>query len=73
MKNAASLAIALLVAYLALIFAVENLGAGSSVACSAEFTLTGIACRVGAAGITLLLVPVSGVLAFFLARKGFAG
>ncbi len=72
MKNIACIAIGLLVSYLALVWAVEHLGAVSSIACSPEFTLPAIACRFGGLGITLLLVPVAGVIAYFVARRAFA-
>lgn len=71
MKNVASIGIGLLVSYLTLVWAVENLGAVSSVACSAEFTLPAIACRFGGLGVTLLLVPVMGIVAFLVTRLTF--
>ena len=72
MKFLVSLAFATLVGYIALVLSLNNLSAGSSAVCSQEFTLPAIACRLGTVSITLLLVPVSSVLAFFAARKVLA-
>lgn len=69
MKNIVSIGIGLVVSYLTLVWAVEHLGAVSSVACSSEFTLPAIACRFGGFGITLLLVPVAGIVAFLVTRR----
>lgn len=72
MKLFVSLAFAGLVGYIALILSLNNLSAGSTAVCSQEFTFPAIACRLGAVGVTLLLVPASSVLAFIAARKVLA-
>ena len=71
MKLLASLVIALFAAYMVLVLVLSNLDAGPSL-CDDGFTLPALACRFGALGLALLLVPVSGVLAFFAARKALA-
>lgn len=64
MKRLASILTGFIACYIALILASENLGAISTAACSPDFTLPGIACRVGGGLFTLLLVPLSGIIAF---------
>ena len=72
MKTAASIVLALVASYLTLVWAVGHLDAVSNAACSDEFSLPGIVCRFGGLGITLLLVPVSGLAAFLIARLAMA-
>ncbi|MET1079073.1 MAG: hypothetical protein ABWY06_13755 [Pseudomonas sp.] len=72
MKLIACIAIGLLVSYATLILASEHLGAISSTVCGQEFVLPDIVCRLGGGILTLLLVPISGILAFFGARRTFA-
>lgn len=72
MKLFVSIGIALVVSYIALVIALNHLSSGSDLACGQDFTLPGLACRIGAMGVTLLLVPISGILAFFAARKVLA-
>ena len=69
MKNIVPIGIGFVVSYLTLVWAVGHLGAVSSVLCSSEFTLPAIACRFRGLGITLLLIPVTGVVAFLLTRR----
>ena len=69
MRTAAAIAIGLLAAHAMLVWAVRHLDRVSSAACSPEFTLPGIACRFGGLGLTLLFVPLAGVLAYFAARR----
>ena len=87
MKFLASLTTALVVAYLALVLALNHYDTLSAAACTTEFTLPGIACRFASFGVTLALVPVCGLIAGFttwmllarrahkqaLARAGRAG
>ena len=72
MKTLAAIALGLLASYLALVWVVGNLDAVSGAACSAEFTLPGIACRVGGLGLKLLLVPVAGIAVFLVVRRMLA-
>lgn len=69
MRTVACIAAGLLASYAALVLALNNLGTVSGAACSSEFTLPAIACRIGGLGITLLLVPLSGALVFLATRK----
>ena len=74
MKVLVSLAAALVATYIALAIALAHYDTLSAAACTTEFTLPGIACRFAGFGITLALVPVSGLIAGFatwilLARK----
>lgn len=69
MKLSASILIGLLASYLALMFAAGHLEALSSAACSQDFTLPGIACRIGGGLVTLLLAPATGLLAFLAAYR----
>ena len=64
-----SLLAALLAAYLALVWVAGHLDTLSGALCSAEFTLPGMACRFAGLGLTLLMVPLSGVFAGLIAWK----
>lgn len=72
MKTFVAIIAGLLSAYLALAWTVGHLDAVSSTACSAEFTLPAIVCRIGAFGFTLLFTPLAGIAGFFAARSAFA-
>ena len=71
MKLIVSILAGLMSCYVALILASRHLGALSSAACSQEFTLPGIVCRACGVIVTLLFVPVAGLIAFVIARKLF--
>lgn len=72
MKTSVSIVVGLLASYLALIWAVGHLDAVSGALCSADFTLPAMACRFGGLGVTLLLVPLSGLAAFLVVRRAMA-
>lgn len=67
MKTLASIAIGILAAYLTLGWVADHLDLVSKVACSDAFTLPDLACRFGGLFVTLLLVPLAGVVAFAVA------
>ena len=69
MRLTLSLLAALLAAYLTLAWVSGHLDTVSASICSVEFTLPGIACRFAGLGITLLMIPVAGVLAGFIAWR----
>lgn len=69
MKTAISIAAGLLVSYATLVLALNHLDAIPGAACSPGFTIPAVACRLAGLGATLLLVPVSGILAFIGARR----
>ena len=71
MKTFVSIIVSLLVAYLTLAWVVSHLGAVSGAACSAEFTLPSIACHIAGFGVSLLLVPLSGIVAFMTTQMVF--
>lgn len=68
-KNFACIVIGLIASYLTLGLVAENLGAASMAACSDAFTLPALACRFAGLGVTLMLVPLAGVIAFFASRR----
>ena len=68
MRTAVSVAIGLLVSFLTLWWVTSHLDFISRIACSDAFTLPALACRFGGLGITLLLVPLSGAVAFIAAK-----
>ena len=63
---------AVLASYLALVWAVQNIGTVSGALCNSEFTLPAIVCSVAGLGITVLLVPLAGIVAFLAARAVLA-
>jgi hypothetical protein len=69
MRIAASIGIGLLVSFLTLWWATDHLDTISRAACSDTFTLPALACRFGGLGVTLLLGPTLGVVAFVAARR----
>ncbi|MES2491040.1 MAG: hypothetical protein V4607_14730 [Pseudomonadota bacterium] len=72
MKTLVSIVAGILAAYLTLVWAVGHLGAVSSTACNQEFTLPAIACGFVGLGITILLIPLSGIAGFLGARWALA-
>jgi hypothetical protein len=72
MRLIASIFVSLVCTYAALILAIENIDAISSIVCSNDMTLLGVACRVGGGIVTILLVPTTGVLAFIAVWSAFA-
>jgi hypothetical protein len=64
MKLVASIFCGLLASYFALLWVSGNLGALSALACSDQFTGPGLACRFAGAAVTVLVIPLSGALAF---------
>ena len=72
MKTSVSIAIGLLASYLTLLWAVGHLDTVSGALCSTDFTLPAMACRFGGLGLTLLLVPLSGLVAFLAVRIALA-
>lgn len=72
MKTLISIVVGLLAAYLTLAWAVGHLDAVSSATCHAEFTLPAIACGFVGLGITILLIPLSGIAAFIATRMALS-
>jgi len=68
-KTFACIVIGLIVSYLTLGLVAENLSAVSMAACSDAFTLPALACRFAGLGVTLILVPLAGVIAFLASRQ----
>lgn len=69
MRILACIVASLLVAYLTLVWTVEHLDALANTACSTDFTLPDIACRIGGFAIILLLPPLAAVVTYALVRR----
>jgi FtsH-binding integral membrane protein len=68
-KSLACIFVGLLASWLTLGLVADGLGSVAAAACSSEFTLPAISCRIASLGATLLLVPLAGVLAYGAARR----